>query len=233
MIKDEHLNLLEKVTQLITNYGFWKILQALIVIAVFIIVSYSAINLGPIMKTMLDIHDTEKTELHDVALEKRRAIQPQISEMLSDALVKLNADRVWVIEFHNGTNNASGLPFNYGNMTYEKVAADITYVADDYNDVSLSRFTFPLYMEENHSWYGTIDELAELDDRLAKRMSSNDVTYLAMVQLNGVRTEIGYVGVTYCNGKEPASYEKISDTLMRLSQKLAILLDVDPSVAEQ
>lgn len=74
-------------------------------------------------------------------------------------------------------------------------------------------------------FFGTIDELREIDDKLAMRMESNEVTYIAIISMHGVSNELGYFGITYCNGDKPAEEEMIVKHLTICSQKLSILLD--------
>jgi hypothetical protein len=126
---------------------------------------------------------------------------------------------------HNGTNNVAGLPFIYGEMTYEEVRSNISHVDEDYTSINLSRFSFPMFIEKNHIWYGTVDELKAIDPKISGRLASNDVTYLAIIDLHGVVNSLGYFGFTYCNGKVVPNSKEIETHLMSTAQKLSILLD--------
>jgi hypothetical protein len=137
----------------------------------------------------------------------------------------LNADRIYVIEMHNGTNNTSGLPFIYGEMTYEQVRRGVEHVDEDYVSLNLSRFVYPLYLEKNQIFCGTIDDLAKIDERLAFRLKATNATYVGGVAMNGVENELGYIGITYCN-TEPVGRQEIIRVLSIASQKLTALLDM-------
>ena len=129
------------------------------------------------------------------------------------------------MEMHNGTNNTAGLPFIYGEMTYETVNHNISHVDEDYISINLSRFNFPLYLQQNRIFYGSMEELKKVDEKLATRMISNDVSYFGIISMHGVSNELGYFGVSYCHGHKPATEESIIEQLTLCSQKLSILLD--------
>lgn len=221
----EQLGVLERIIKLMDKYGMWKIFQALLVLAGFLYIMYNVQNLPEIVSSAFTRQTEISKEQHDAAVEIRRSIKPDIDRLLKAALDNMNADRAFIMEMHNGTNNVAGLPFIYGEMTYEEVRDHITHVDEDYTSVNLSRFNFPMYLEKNHMWNGSIDEMEEIDSKLASRLTSNDVTYIAIIGLHGVNHELGYFGFTFCNGKNQPSEKEIEKCLVSTAQKLSILLD--------
>lgn len=237
-LEGEQLGFLEKTVKLIEKYGLFKIFKALCVIALFVYVMCNGANLiedivERVTRETINDAAVEKVRLHDIALEKRQYIKPQIDSLLQATLYDLNADRAFIIEMHNGTNNVSGLPFLYGEMTYENVAEGITHIEDDYTNVNLSRFSFPTYLEKEHIWMGSVEELTEVDKKLAQRLISNDVTYIAIANIHGIKNELGFFGVTYCNGKEPKSQHDILQKMIKKTQLLSTLLDSAILMQEQ
>lgn len=230
-LEGEQLGFLEKVIKIINKYGLFKVFQALCVIGIFIYLMYNAHNVGEAVKGIvqneMELHTERIEQEHSDAIEVRQKIKPQIDAALSEALSKLDADRVFIMELHNGNNNTSGLPFVYGEMTYEQVRGGMTHIDDDYINLNLSRFAFPLYLEKEHIWQGTIEELSTVDDKLAKRLSSNDVTYFAIVHIHGVSNLLGYLGISYCNNKKHKDAKEITVQLTMTTQRLAILLDAN------
>lgn len=224
-METEHVGFLESMLAMMEKYGLWKIFQATMVLAAFLYIMYNVQNLPEIVSGAFSRQTELRQEQHDAAVETRRAIKPDIDMLLKDALSSLNADRAFVIEMHNGTNNVAGLPFIYGEMTYEEVRSQITHVDEDYTSVNLSRFNFPMYLEAKHMWFGEINVLREIDSKLAARLASNDVSYLAIVSLHGVSNELGYFGFTFCNGKKPDNTKEVTRILTVTAQKLSILLD--------
>ena len=229
-LEGEQLGFLEKTLKLIEKYGLFKIFKALCVIALFVYVMCNGATIvenivQKVTKETLHDENVEEDRMHDIAMERRQEIKPLIDNILMSTLNQLNADRVFIIEMHNGTNNTSGLPFLYGEMTYETVADNISHVDDDYVNFSLSRFTFPSYIERERIWVGSIEEFKQIDSKLAQRLMSNDVSYIAISPIHGVKNELGFFGITYCNGKEPKSQQVILTKLMEDTQKLSTLLD--------
>lgn len=226
----EQLSFLEKTVKLIERYGLFKIFKALCVILIFVYIMCNGANLidtliGRISRETIDRAAVEKVEAHDRAMNIRQEAKPKIDNMLEYTLSKTDCDRVFVIEMHNGTNNTAGLPFVYGEMTYETVREGVTHIDEDYTSLNLSRFSFPLFVNRHYYWIGTIEELRRVDPKIAQRLASNDVTYLALIDIHGVKNELGFFGITYCNGRQPKSREEIITVLMEESQKLSTLLD--------
>ena len=229
-LEGEQLGFLEKTLKLIEKYGLFRIFKALCVIALFVYVMFNGATIvenivGKVTKEIIHDEKVEKNRLHDIAMERRQEIKPLIDNVMMSTLNQLNADRVFVIEMHNGTNNTSGLPFLYGEMTYEIVADNVSHVDDDYMNFSLSRFAFPSYIEKEHIWVGSIEDFKQIDSKLAQRLMSNDVSYIAISHIHGVKNELGFYGITYCNGKEPKTQQVIFTKLMEDTQKLSTLLD--------
>lgn len=152
-VDGEQMNFLEKLVALIETKGMWRIIQALLVLLVFVyFINNGEQFLGGIIETVTEKTIKTNNEMianeHDAALEVRKQIKPVVNSLLKNTLADLNADRVFVMEMHNGTNNTAGLPFVYGEITYEEVAENINHVDEDYTNLNLSRFDFPLYVEK-------------------------------------------------------------------------------------
>lgn len=220
-----HVGFLERMIKMMDKYGLWKIFQATLVLAGFLYIMYNVQNLPEIVSGAFSRETEIRQEQHDAAVEVRRSIKPNVDILLKEALSTLNADRAFILEMHNGTNNVAGLPFIYGEMTYEEVRKHIAHVDEDYTSINLSRFTFPMYLEKNHMWHGSIDKLSSIDSKLASRLASNDVTYFAIISLHGVNNELGYFGFSFCNNKQTPNENEIEKCLTSTAQKLSILLD--------
>ena len=113
----EHVSVLERMIKMMDKYGLWKIFQAILVLTGFLYIMYNVQNLPEIVSGAFSRQTELRQEEHDAAIEVRRSIKPNVDILLKDALSTLNADRAFVLEMHNGTNNVAGLPFIYGEMT--------------------------------------------------------------------------------------------------------------------
>lgn len=229
-LEGEQLGFLEKVIKLEAKYGLGKILKAIVIIGLFVFVMYNAQNFDEYVTRIVDNAVTEQSERtqehHDASIQYRYSIKEEMDDILHNLLEETKCDRVFVMEMHNGTNNPSGLSFLSASMTYETVREGITHIDDDYGNILLSRFRFPSYLKNNHFWQGNMTSLANVDSKLALRMQSNDVEYLFIIELYGIKTEIGYLGVTYCNST-PLSERELQSAITVAAQKVTILLDVN------
>lgn len=219
------VGVLERVVRLVHKYGILKIFQAILVILLCLYLFYNVSNIPKFVNAALSQNSEKVEQAHDTSVNVRREIKPKIDSLLNETILSLRADRVFIIEMHNGTNNIAGLPFIYGEMTYEEVSGDIEHVDEDYTSINLSRFSFPIYLEKNKTFIGSIDELEQMDKKLATRMRSNDVKFLAITSMFGVDNELGYFGVSYCGDNQPNDIDKLKSKLSSVSQKLSILLD--------
>jgi hypothetical protein len=222
---DENFGMLEKMVKLTSKYGAWNIVKAIMIIAAFLTVMWSATHLDTIFERVIIKQNEENVEYHENVMKRRNEIKPKIDLILKNTLEELNADRVFVIEMHNGTNSLSGLPFVYCEMTYETCKKGIMRVDDEYGSVVLSRYNLPYYMAENRVYAGTVDELEEIDPKLAHRMRDNGTKYICVANMYSIDSYIGYVGIGYAEGSEVADEEKLRNEVFILSQRISTLLD--------
>lgn len=222
---DENFGMLEKMVKLTSKYGAWNIVKAIMIIAAFLTVMWSATHLDTIFERVINKQNEENVEYHENVMKRRNEIKPKIDLILKNTLEELNADRVFVIEMHNGTNSLSGLPFVYCEMTYETCKKGIMRVDDEYGSVVLSRYNLPYYMAENRVYAGTVDELEEIDPKLAHRMRDNGTKYICVANMYSIDSYIGYVGIGYAEDSEVADEEKLRNEVFILSQRISTLLD--------
>lgn len=235
-ISEGEATLLEKAMLLIDRYGIMGVMKGIFVIALFLYVIYNMQNFNKIIESVINdsIDYTIKKELveytehqkeeHDEAMEYRKIANEQIPKIMDDIMINTGCDRVFIMEVHNGTKSMSGLPFTYGNITYEKDRNGIQSIADDYINLVLSRFPFFIYIEKNKSWSGSISDLSRLDQNLALRMESNEAKYVSVVRLHGKDETLGYLGVTYSK-HTPGNADSINHELLIDAQEIAILID--------
>lgn len=218
------LTILEKVIELIEKHGLLRIFTAIFVIMAFFFVIYNSQNVNKIVDMVLKKQKVE----HSEALEYRKKISHEIELILTKLLLDTGADRAFIIEMHNGNSNVSGLPFYYGEMTYEKVTSRTYHIDEDYSNLNLSRFPFIYYLEERNSWFGSIEDLSKIDERLSMRLKSNDVSYAFFESIQGIDTPIGFIGITYCNGHIPDinKIDEIAKIVNVVSKKVSGELDM-------
>ena len=87
-------------------------------------------------------------------------ITPKIQKNLDAILYTLNADRAYLIEFHNGKKNTTGLPFRYMDVSYEVTNEEskATKIGMYYQNIPTTLYKFPYYLQEHKYYIGTIDD---------------------------------------------------------------------------
>lgn len=222
------LRLFENSVKVVDKYGIWKVFITIILIGLFAAVIYGASSFKEIVEktTIVAIQENAKNREieHIDNLEKRRAMQPKINAILDNFLVKTNADRAFIIELHNGSNNINGIPFLHASVTYEKVINGLDNIDEEYQNLSLSRFEMPSYLHLNLNFIGSMDELMKIDAKLAKKLMSNDVKYIAITTLHNGLHEWGWFGVLYHDEDKVPTEKEILNEMLICSQSVNSVL---------
>lgn len=210
--------------KLIKNFGLARTIGYAVMLACVVFTAISLLNIDKTVQNAIDTHNEAEIEAHDRAVEKRYENSPKIDQILSEVLYKYGADRVCIVEMHNGTRNVAGLPFIYGEMTYEVCRDGILPVDADYTQFNLSRLSFPTFMFEHNAFCGAMNEVNRIDDKFAERLLVNNSTYLCGYTLHGSSNVLGYFGVIWCGGA-PNETNQLMKDLAAYAQKLSVLLD--------
>lgn len=213
----------------IKEVGFVK---SLCIIIVTIGVMISVYELFILPKTVKEVvnevtteRENEEIAEHELLNKLRDEHKPDVDLLLKDILSDLDCDRVFVFEMHNGTNNTSGLPFKFAQMTYEDASKGTRYVCETYTNLNMSNYNLPIYLVRNIFWCGTREELAVIDPKLSQRVEDDDDIYLAFITINGIKGELGMLGIAYTKADEIKSESRIRTSLTRASQKLPSYID--------
>lgn len=171
----------------------------------------------------MDKIENVKTEQHEDAIAKRIKSDTEIRLILERLLNKSEAGRSWLIEFHNGNSNlGSGLPFLFGSMRLETTKDGILGVEEEYSDFSLSRYPLLAKVLEDGFFYGSIEDIKPLDQKLYFKMKSNNVTEVALLAIYKGTAPLGIVGLTYCN--TPMDAQRVGMLIRKAGVQIATLL---------
>ena len=228
------INLLSNISKLFDKYGIIKTLTysiILFLIATYAYILYSLITLDNRINQSVAKALSEQTinenNIHSNNMKVRMNNVPKIDSYMKDLLYEVNADRVAIIELHNGTNNMAGLPFLYGEMTYEQVRSGVEHIDEDYAKINLTRYRFPILLNEKLFFQGNIDDVAAVDDKLAHKISLNDAQYLVIYALYNSSNVVGYFCVSWVNTENPQLNSNDLSKIAITAQKLSTLLNVD------
>lgn len=196
---DKGMGWLQKMLKLQNKYGFFSIIKGLFLLFLAGYVVFFALN----PKYLLERVTTIQTEQHDNLVRSRLAADSDIRLILSKTMHNTNADRAWLIEFHNGNKNlTTGLPFLFGSMRIEETQDSIPNVDEDYADFSLSKYKLIAKVLDEGFFYGNIKDVQSIDKRLYYKFQSNDINEIALLTIYNEDKPAGIVGLSFCNNKQ-------------------------------
>ena len=220
-----NLSFFEKTVQVVDKYGSWKVFQAIIYLGLFLFIIFyiPAITKATVERVTtesINSADKDKETKHLENLELRKEMQPQIYAILGTFLEKTRADRAFIVELHNGSNNLNGVPFLHGSVTYDKSREGLEPIDEDYQNLSLSRFSLSTYLHANYNYIGSVEKLSTIDKKLATKLVSNDVKYVAVMTLHNGTNEWGWFGLIYNRETDIPSEKDILNEMMVTSQSI-------------
>lgn len=190
------LNLLDKVIEFCNRHSIKEIFKSLFVIFIIGISIWFFTN----PSIVVDYVTEYQQEKHDKEMRMRENATLKLHTLCNNLLHNTNADRVWVIEFHNGKSNmANGMPFDFGIMTIEHTKDNVLSVQEEYRDFPVSYYPLIYKIYEDGFWYGSVEELKVLDKKLYYKMKSNNTEYLACLELYADNKPLAILGVTYAD----------------------------------
>lgn len=221
---DKPINWLERVMKLIDKFGFIKIIATILIL----FITYigwnlaSAINYEQIAEQIVN----DQVNSHIEASEIRRENNPKVMLALTRMLNELEGDRASVLEMHNGKENPTALPFIYCDMTYEETKGKTPYISEEYENLNMSKFTFPTYLWKKRYFVGTIEELYAIDKKLAMRLELNNVKYFGIMIVKN-EIEIGFLMISYTEIPTQFDPHDIHVKLSDYAQEIGYYLDLN------
>lgn len=170
----------------------------------------------------------KQIEEHNNLIEKRFHASPIIRSELKDLIIKLGATRASICEMHNGTNNLSGFPFLYLDMTYEELAPNkVSIVSDEYKNFNMVKYPFIANHIKDGIWIGSIEDVKKEDPHLASKFMFTDSNYGALMVIHGTGGIIGFLTVTFKETANLPTDKEILCAMTSTSQIVSTLLDKD------
>lgn len=215
------LSWIERLSNLIKKAGLQNIILSAMVLFIVFAVGQFVFNPESIIKRYEEINSKRHTE----SVIKRLENEPEIRRNLISLKEELDADRVYVLETHNGGTNLAGLPFLYVDLTYAEPKSSLTWLESEYKNVRLSRYPWATELYQNSFYSEPIEYLKDLDPELYFRLNSEDVTYMAAIMMYGTNNPSGVIGVVYTSDDNMPSKDEIRKGLIKYSSKLSPLFN--------
>ena len=210
-----------------------------VILALSIIIIYKAcnniINDGRLLNLIVQKAEDrqKKYELNGLNI-RSNIVTPKIQEYLSRLCYSMNADRAFLFELHNGKRNSSGLPFRFADMSYEEVNEEknVESVALEFQDIPLTLYKYPNYLAENKYIYGSVQEIAVIDNGFAGHIERIGGKYLAMIYLVNKGVPLGFLCISYHD--VPTMNEmKIKEKMESYAKVITPMLDMNAHLSNQ
>lgn len=200
---DSGLSWLEKIMQLYREYGVLGILKGLFILIMLSLTLRICYNPTFIFEKYIDY----MTQRHNKELYERSEFDQQVKNKLPVYLYKYRADRVWIIQYHNGV-----MDWQHGTMRFEFCDTGVKSIKKQYNDFNLTWINLPYYLREKEIFIGSLEELNAIDPTLCTQFEKNGVKYLACTVIkDSSGYPIGVFGVTW--GVVPPNIDALKDKI--------------------
>ena len=182
---------------------------------------------------------SDKEAMHEASIRLMRSqkeenirdfvVTPKIQNDLKLLTYTLNADRAFLFELHNGKKNTSGLPFRFADMSYEEVNEErkVDRIAMQFQDIPLTLYKYPSYLQKQKMIIGTIDEIEKIDSEFAEHIKSVGGVYLGMIYISSGGIPLGFLCVSYHKYEDVPDVALIEKKLTEHDKTLTQLLDLD------
>ena len=221
---EKGLNFIEKALGIVEKYRIKTILKAVLVVLI------AAATIGFIKNPtcLFEWYDTWKDKQHQEEMDLRNINNGKIQHLLDKSLYKIEADRITVLELHNGQTGIGGLPFTKCSATFEVMDDGIMPIAQQYQDQQLSLIPFANYLNTNGYFCGDIKDLEKIDRGLYHRMASNGTEHFAACLIEGVDKPLAFLFVSF-NGPldEEHSCEIVREQIRHIALEVALCLELN------
>lgn len=216
----------DKFMETVSKYGPLKTLYGVFIFAVFSFFIYIAANPGMVFER----YDRYVSEKHNASIDYRMESAPLIRTYLNQLAHEVGAERAYILEFHNGKSNPSGLQWQFGDLTFINDGTDD--ISDEIQNVALSRYNFASKVHDDGCWAGDIEDIVSIDERFYNRMRLNKGVYFGFQMIYGSNMrEIGILGVSFIEKGDNINRQAILSTLHKYASCISPLLD-EESVAK-
>lgn len=219
-VTENTLSTFEKLIELLKKYGPLRMVGAVVFFVFFSWMTYIAIN----PSIVFEKYEKYVTEVHNASVDYRLESSPMIRTYLNQLALNTGAERAYILEFHNGKSNPSGLQWQYGDLTFINDGTDD--ISDEIQNISLSRYNFANIIHDKGYWAGYLEELSDLDERFYNRLRVNGGKYFVFQVIYGSNMrEIGILGVTFMEGDEVPERTKVVMEVYKYASVISPLLD--------
>lgn len=212
------LSWIGSVLQYVKDYGIWGIVKACFTLVFISFMLQIVYNPGFLVEKYTEYMNNRHAE----ELMERSKYDQKIKSLMPTLLYKYQADRIWIIQYHNGT-----MDWQHGTMRFELCVEGTESIKKQYDNFSLTWLDLPYYLQENEIFIGDISSLSKIDPIMCHQFMKNHVGYLACTLIRDMAGRpMAVFGATWSSVPDVAKYRhKIHDYLLTDRGEIKALLE--------
>lgn len=221
---EKGLNFIEKGLAIVEKYKIRTILKAVFVVLI------AAATIGFIKNPtwIFEQYEEWKSRQHQEQMDIRAVNNDKIQHIVEKTLYKIDADRILVLELHNGNTGLGGLPFSKCSATFEYMEDNVIPISNQYQDQQLSLIPFASHLFKDGYICGDISDVEKFDRGLYHRMASNGTKHFAAAVVKGVDKPLAFLFVSFHNDiTERHNCKEVREQIRQASLEIAILLELN------
>lgn len=215
---------------ILDKHGLKNLLKGVSIIVVFLIIdiTYNLVHNEKVVNMAVERMERKTKENHEHGAEVRKFVSPKVNQILFKLVYEAEADRAFVMEMHNGKENASSLPFIFYDMTYEEVREDakIGFMEPQFENLSINNYPILEYIADHSSFSGNLEKLKTIDRRFASRLEEEGDSYCVITVIRSSGINIGFMAVTFQHEPSAEAAEMAHAKLEKYVQDVSSLLDL-------
>ena len=213
---------LERTLQIVQKYKFITVLKAFaLILSVALLIAFIA---NPTY--IFEKYDEWREKQHTEKLTHRLQHNEKIHILTERLLFQSNADRVLLLELHNGVSNNSGLPFAKCTATYEALQEGVAPVSHLYNELNLSLMPFATTLLND----GNTEELMDIDRALSYKMLGNETAHFCGKLIKGVEKPLAFLFVKFRSVDENHNCEEVRKIIDDTTLQISLLLELNNEI---
>ncbi len=220
---EKGLSFLDKALAMVEKYKMKTIFKGLFVL---IIIS-ATIGFIEHPTWIFEKYNEWEEKQHTEKLTHRLEHNEKLHILTEKLLYKVNADRVLLLELHNGNTGLGGFPFAKCSATYEALNDGVIPVADQYQELNLSLMPFASLLFSEGYWCGDTNDLKEVDKALCYRMLGNDTSHFAGVVIRGIDKPLAFLLVKFKDIGEGHNCQDVQQIIVDSAFQIALLLELN------
>lgn len=214
---------IDRTLAIVEKYRMVTIFKAIIVL---VLIS-ATIGLIKNPTWIFEQYEDWKNKQHIITLTHRLQHNEKLHILTEKLLYRVSADRVLLLELHNGNTGLGGFPFAKCSATYEALNDGVVPVAGEYQDLNLSLMPFATELFNNGYWCGNTEDLKDIDKALCYRMLGNDISHFAGIVINGIDKPIAFLFVKFSSIKSEHNCQQIEQIIKDSALQIALLLELN------